>query len=43
MIVDCVEKVEPGPPKLLSLAAAAVGGQVIIGIIIKRKIKVTNH
>ena len=29
MIVECVEKVETGPPKLSALAAAAVGGQVL--------------
>ena len=40
MIVECVEKVEPGPQKLLSLAAAAVGGQVFLIIInINTKIK----
>jgi len=33
MIVECVEKVEPGPPKLLSLAAAVVGGQVVRGLL----------
>ena len=40
--MECVEKVEPGPPKLLSLAAAAVGGQVINDII-RRKEKLKNN
>ena len=28
MIVECVERVEPGPPRLTSIAAAAVEAQV---------------
>ena len=28
MIVECVERVEPGPPRLTSIAAATVEAQV---------------